>query len=72
MVYRVLVVGEGKRFGLSSSSLYVTVAGENGDSGVAEIPRGESQTEITVSPKTMTIELSVCFACGFNRLAITI
>ena len=50
MVYRVLVVGEGKRFGLSSSSLYVTVAGENCDSGVVEIPRGESQTDITVSP----------------------
>jgi hypothetical protein len=49
MVYRVLIVGEGKRFGLSTSSPYVTLAGEFGDSGVMEIPRGDNQVEITHS-----------------------
>jgi hypothetical protein len=48
MVYKVLLVGEGKRFGLSTSSPYVTVAGEFGDSGTVEIPRGENHVDITV------------------------
>ena len=48
MVYKVLLVGEGKRFGLSTSSPYVTVAGEFGDSGTVEIPRGENHIDITV------------------------
>lgn len=50
MVYRVLLVGEGKRFGLSTSSPYVTLAGEYGDSGVVKIPHGDNHVEITVSP----------------------
>ena len=49
MVYRVLIVGEGKRFGVSTSSPYLTLAGEFGDSGAVEIPRGDNQVEITVS-----------------------
>ena len=48
MVYKVLLVGEGKRFGLSTSSPYVTVAGEFGDSGTVEIPRGENHVDLTV------------------------
>jgi hypothetical protein len=47
MVYKVLLVGEGKRFGLSTSSPYVTMAGEFGDSGTVEIPRGENHVDIT-------------------------
>ena len=49
MSYKVLVVGEGKYFGLSTACLYVNVGGENGESGVLEIPRGEYQIEFTVS-----------------------
>lgn len=47
MSYKVLVVGEGKYFGLSTACLYVNVGGENGESGVLEIPRGEYQIEFT-------------------------
>ena len=49
MSYRVLVVGEGKYFGLSTSCLYVNVGGENGESGTIPIPRGSYQVEFTVS-----------------------
>ena len=48
MMYRILVVGEGKHFGLSTASLYVNVGGEYRETGVTEIPRGEYQTDITV------------------------
>ena len=49
MTYRVLVVGEGKHFGLSTASLYVTLAGELGETVAMEIPRGEYQRDIMVS-----------------------
>ena len=49
MTYRILVVGEGKHFGLSTACLYINLAGDCGETGVYEIPRGEYQTEITVS-----------------------
>ena len=48
VTYRVLVVGEGKHFGLSTACLYVLLAGEVGEAGVAEMPRGEYQTDISV------------------------
>ena len=48
MNYRVLVVGEGKHFGLSTACLYVTLAGEYGMTDTLEMPRGEYQTETTV------------------------
>lgn len=48
MNYRILVVGEGKHFGLSTACLYVTLAGEYGMTDVLEMPRGEYQTETTV------------------------
>ena len=48
MTYRVLVVGEGKHFGLSTACLYVNLAGELTETGVTEIPRGEYQIDITV------------------------
>ena len=47
MLYRVIVIGEGKHFGLSTSTLLVTIAGEYLDSGRHEIPRGEFSTDIT-------------------------
>ena len=53
MNYRVLVVGEGKHFGLSTACLYVTVAGEYGVTEVLEMPRGEYQTETTVRHYTV-------------------
>lgn len=49
MTYRILVVGEGKHFGFSTACLYVNLAGEVGESGTVEVPRGEYQTEVTVS-----------------------
>ena len=49
MSYKVLVVGEGKYFGLSTACLYVNVGGENGESGIIEIPRGSYSVEFTVS-----------------------
>ncbi len=49
MTYRVLVVGEGKHFGLSTACLYVTLGGEGSQSVTVEIPRGEYQVDITVS-----------------------
>ena len=48
MNYRILVVGEGKHFGLSTACLYVTLAGEYGMTDTLEMPRGEYQTETTV------------------------
>ena len=48
MTYRILVVGEGKHFGLSTACLYINLAGEFAETGVHEIPRGEYQIEITV------------------------
>ena len=48
MTYRILVVGEGKHFGLSTACLYINLAGECAKTGVYEIPRGEYQIEITV------------------------
>ena len=55
MNYRVLVVGEGKHFGLSTACLYVTLAGEYGMTDTLEIPRGEYQIETTVRPTTNTL-----------------
>ena len=49
MAYKLLIVCEGKYFGVSTPCLYVNVGGENGESGVLEIPRGEFQLEFTVS-----------------------
>lgn len=49
MSYKVLVVGEGKYFGLSTACLYVNVGGENGESGIVEIPRGTYSVDFTVS-----------------------
>ena len=45
-------MAEGKHFGLSTSELYLTLAGEYGDSGLVRIPRGECQVDITVSGHT--------------------
>lgn len=53
MNYRILVVGEGKHFGLSTACLYVTLAGEYSMTDVIEMPRGEYQTETTVSISTL-------------------
>lgn len=49
MTYRILVIGEGKHFGLSTACLYVNLGGEFGETGLTEMARGENQTEITVS-----------------------
>ena len=49
MHYKVLVVGEGKYFGVCTASVYVNVGGENGDSGDVLIPKGEYQAEFVVS-----------------------
>ncbi len=49
MSYRLLIVGEGKYFGLTTANLYVNVGGENGESGVLVVPKGEYQLEFTVS-----------------------
>lgn len=48
MTYRILVIAEGKHFGLSTSCLYVNVGGEYRETGVTEIPRGEYQIEVQV------------------------
>ena len=49
MTYSVLVVAEGKHFGVSTASLYFNLAGEYGESGERTIAHGEYQTEFTVS-----------------------
>lgn len=49
MTYRVLVVAEGKHFGLSTAAMHINISGENGMSGVRDIPRGDYQIEFTVS-----------------------
>ena len=49
MRYHVLVVAEGKHFGLSTACLYVHLAGELRETGVKEMPRGEYETEFEVS-----------------------
>ena len=59
MNYRVLVVGEGKHFGLSTACLYVTLAGEYGMTDTLEMPRGEYQTETTVRKNEYTC-VSMC------------
>ena len=48
MCYKLLIVGEGKYFGLTTACLYVNVGGENGESGVLMIPKGDYQLEFTV------------------------
>ena len=48
MTYRILVIAEGKHFGLSTSCLYVNVGGEYRETGATEIPRGEYQIEVKV------------------------
>ena len=48
MTYSVLVVAEGKHFGVSTASLYFNLAGEYGVSGERTIAHGEYQTEFTV------------------------
>lgn len=68
MNYRVLVVGEGKHFGLSTACLYVTLAGEYGMTDTLEMPRGEYQTETTVRKNEYTyvclcvLHLFTCYA----------
>ena len=59
MNYRVLVVGEGKHFGLSTACLYITLAGEYGMTDTLDMPRGEYQTETTVRYDTHIYTLSV-------------
>ena len=49
MSYKLLIVGEGKYFGLTTANLYINVGGENRESGVLEVPKGEYQLEFTVS-----------------------
>lgn len=49
MRYRILLVAEGKHFGLSTALIYFNVKGEYQESGVMYFPRGEYQTEFTVS-----------------------
>ncbi len=49
MTYRVLVVGEGKHFGLSTACLYATLGGGAAEAVTMEMPRGEYQTDIIVS-----------------------
>ncbi len=49
MCYKLLIIGEGKYFGLTTASLYVNVGGENKESGMLTIPKGEYQLEFTVS-----------------------
>ena len=49
MTYSVLVVAEGKHFGVSTASLHFNVGGEYGESGERTIAHGEYQTEFTVS-----------------------
>ena len=51
MKYHVLVVAEGKHFGLSTACLYVHLAGEFGETRVIEIPRGEYEIEFEVGRK---------------------
>jgi len=48
MKYRVLVVAEGKHFGLSTSRLYIRLKGEFKETRVMDIPRGEYETEFEV------------------------
>lgn len=48
MHYKVLVVGEGKYFGVCTASIYVDVGGENGESGTILISKGEYQAEFMV------------------------
>ena len=59
MNYRVLVVGEGKHFGLSTACLYVTLAGEYGMTETLDMPRGEYQTETTVRKHTHACTLCI-------------
>ncbi len=55
MTYRILVIAEGKHFGLSTACLYVNVGGEYRETGVTEIPRGEYQLELQVRWRKMCL-----------------
>ena len=70
MTYRILVVGEGKHFGLSTACLYVTLAGEYGMTGVLEMSRGEYQTETTVRHVNSTALLCVYKYVYFTALYV--
>lgn len=67
MNYRVLVVGEGKHFGLSTACLYVTLAGEYGMTDTLEMPRGEYQTETTVRQILYKYKVMYVHVCVLMR-----
>lgn len=71
MNYRVLVVGEGKHFGLSTACLYVTLAGEYGMTDTLEMPRGEYQTETTVRQNRYVTCMCVCVLHLFICYAVS-
>ena len=48
MKYQVLVVAEAKRFGLSTSSLYLDLSGDFRDTGKIQIPKGELEMTLEV------------------------
>ena len=50
MTYHILVVGEGRPFGLSTANVYVNLAGEYHCTGRRNLMRGDSNLLLTVSP----------------------
>ena len=76
MHYKVLVVGEGKYFGVCTASAYVNIGGENGESGSIVIPKGEYHTEFSVSNlqyymlAVFSLELS-CLFISFDSCNVT-
>ena len=63
MKYHVLVVAEGKHFGVSTARLYVHLRGELKETGVIEIPNGGYETEFEVSVYSHISTLSTLLSC---------
>lgn len=67
MLYRVLVVGEGKHFGLSTACLYCNVAGKYNSSGTTWFTKGE----YTVDIKCQNLGPITCIRIGHDNTGLS-
>ena len=66
MQYRVLVVGEGKRFGLSTACLYCNLSGKYNSSGTTWLTKGENSIDI----KCQNLGPITCIRIGHDNTGL--
>jgi len=67
ILYRVLIVGEGKRFGLSTACLYCNLAGEYNNSGINYFTKGEYTADI----KCQNLGPITCIRIGHDNSGLS-